>query len=136
TGPVFSIAHSEHWVACALVEPDDLASRVGLDLEQYRVMPLARMKRLSLSEDHAAIEHDPARFFDFWCAREATVKATGRVGLKRVRQVRLDDDSTRLDGRRWVLRRLHLADDVVACLVSVRPVSELKTEGPLVRRIR
>src|SRR5699024_2455034 len=116
TGPVFSIAHSEHWVACALVEPDDPASRVGLDLEQYRVIPLARMKRLSLSEHHAAIEHDPARCFDFWRARQATVKATGGGRLRRVRQSRLGGGSTPLDERGWVLGRVQLAHDVAACL--------------------
>lgn len=100
----FSISHSAALVGCALCDTAD----VGLDIEARRSDVSAR-----LVERIATAEHD---FFAAWCAREATVKASGRVGLARVRAIGLERCHARLDERDWPLRWLDLDDDYAACL--------------------
>lgn len=124
SGPAFSISHSDHFAACAIAEPMDGATRIGIDIEESRIIAPARMARLLSSDaERAAVVRQPARFFDFWCAREATVKASGRVGLKRMRQTRLSDGAAWLDDRRWTLQPLSLAPGLAACLASDAPAS-------------
>lgn len=130
-GPAFSISHTTDWVACALIEPGDAAHQVGLDLEWRRAMPIKRMLRLSQAAEHAAISAQPMRFFDYWCAREATVKASGRVGLKRIRQVRLAGASAELQNQTWQLLRPAIAPQLAVCLACDAPAPALHIEGPL-----
>src|SRR5699024_296033 len=80
--------------------------------------------------ERAVIACQPERFFDFWCAREATVKATGRVGLKRIRQIRLVDGVAWLDEQRWALHPLTLAPKLTACLAC-----DSSTEKVRIRRL-
>lgn len=126
-GPAFSIAHSDDFAACALIQDSDDATRVGLDMEQPRAIPPARLARLaSNADERATIAQQPRRFFDFWCAREATVKATGRVGLKRMRRIQLDADGAWLDDTCWTLQPLALAPGLTACLASDAPPADVQ----------
>lgn len=121
-GPAFSISHSDHHVACAITDISDGATRAGLDIEEPRTMDAGRMTRLACNDtERSAIRQRPERFFDYWCAREATVKASGRVGLKRIRQIDLAGDRAWLDGRCWFLQPLALAAGLTACLASDSP---------------
>lgn len=129
-GPAFSISHSDNHAACALVDTPansrNEAPHVGLDIEEHRPIVPARLARLMSTAERAVVEHDPAGFFDYWCAREATVKATGRVGLRRIKQVRLGDGEAWLDERRWTLYPLALAPGLAACLASDAPAEAVR----------
>lgn len=103
-GPYFSISHSGDLVACALDEHEP----VGLDVERRRSGISPRLERTIAGGDED--------FFNAWCAREATVKLTGRVGLARIREIRLDRGRAWLDGRAWRLRHLCLVPGYAACL--------------------
>ena len=118
-GPAFNISHSEALVACAIA-PD--GSAIGLDVEVRRPRSPTRLARLLSGDERAIALADPPRFFDYWCAREATVKASGRVGLKRIRALSLAGDTARLDERDWHLRALDLDAGYAACLASDRPI--------------
>ena len=102
-GPFFSISHSAGLVACAL----DTLDVIGLDVEQRREGVSPRLQRW------VAPEGD---FFAAWCAREATVKASGRVGLARIRATTIDGTTAWLDDRCWHLLPLSLAPGYAACL--------------------
>lgn len=104
-GPFFSISHSERLVACAL-EPKH---PIGLDVEARREGVSARLRQAIASTGD---------FFDAWCAREATVKASGRVGLARIRAVEIDDMIATLDIRSWHLAPLTLAPGYSAWVAS------------------
>ncbi|WP_353248436.1 4'-phosphopantetheinyl transferase superfamily protein [Salinisphaera sp. T31B1] len=117
----FSISHSQALVACALADSPDM--RIGLDVEHRRPVVPDRLGRLIGDAERPAIEQTPARFFDYWCAREATVKASGRVGLKRIRAITLDEGGATLDGRRWITRSIELAPGYAACLACDRPLA-------------
>lgn len=114
-GPWFSISHSEALVACALAQDGP----IGLDVEQRRAHVSPR-----LAERMTPPGGD---FFAAWCAREATVKASGRVGLARVRAIELTDDIARLDGYAWPLCPLTLDAGYAACLAAV-PGAALEPE--------
>ncbi|WP_293621708.1 4'-phosphopantetheinyl transferase superfamily protein [Salinisphaera sp.] len=115
--PMFSISHSESLVACALGD----GSAIGLDVEYRRPRDMQRMARLLDAPEQRHVIDEPTAFFDYWCAREATVKASGRVGLKRIRALALDGDTARLDDRTWWLNGLELADGYAACLAGDSP---------------
>ena len=121
-GPSFSISHSKDRVACAIAD----AGPIGLDIEARRddVSPrlIARI---------ATAEHE---FFAAWCAREATVKASGRVGLARVRAIELGSAHARLDNADWPLRWLDLAPDYAACL-AVAPDAAASLEDIICEEI-
>lgn len=114
-GPFFSISHSGALVACAL----DIAGTIGLDVEQRRDGISPRLQRW------VAPDGD---FFEAWCAREATVKASGRVGLARIRAATIDGAIAHLDDRRWYLAPLSLAPGYAACLAGTRPVAPAAIE--------
>jgi len=115
--PEFSISHSDALVACAIAD-DNTGRCVGLDVEARRPIDVSRMARLMSAQERCVVADEPTRFFDFWCAREATVKASGRVGLKRIREIELGTDHARLDGHSWPIAALALAPGYAACLAS------------------
>lgn len=108
-GPFFSVSHSDALVACAL----NSESAIGLDVEKRRANVAPRLR--------AAIA-SAGDFFDAWCAREATVKASGRVGLARIRAARIDGATARLDSRDWHLAPLALVPGYAACAAGARPL--------------
>ena len=120
--PAFSISHSESLVACA--SSDEGA--IGLDVEYRRPRDMARMARLLDGPERRHVAVEPLTFFDYWCAREATVKASGRVGLKRIRALALDGGIARLDARDWWLRPLALSDGYACCLASGRAIEAVE----------
>ncbi|MES1929850.1 4'-phosphopantetheinyl transferase [Salinisphaera dokdonensis CL-ES53] len=120
--PAFSISHSEALVACALCDE----GMIGLDVEYRRPRDMTRMARLLDVAEQQHVAQQPLAFFDYWCAREATVKASGRVGLKRIRALTLHGDTAHLDARAWPLRALALADGYAACLASDRAIEAVE----------
>jgi len=116
-GPSFSISHSQSLVACALSD----SQLVGLDIEQRRsnISP-----RLAQRIQRGQGPDSDLDFFDAWCAREAVVKASGRVGLARIQAVGLGSAAhvAQLDDQDWMLARLHLAPDYAGCIASNQPI--------------
>lgn len=102
-GPSFSISHSTARVACAIASTGE----VGLDVEEPR------------ADRTAAALRD-------WTAREATLKACG-IGLRGWRDVVLQPDGARFDGRRYWLRDLDLGGDSVAALAWTQPIETLQS---------
>jgi 4'-phosphopantetheinyl transferase len=120
--PAFSISHSDRLVACALCDN----ARIGLDVEYRRLRDMTRMARLLDPAERQHVERTPIAFFDYWCAREATVKASGRVGLKRIRAIDLEGNTARLDDHPWCLNAIDLSSDYAACLASDRPIGPVE----------
>ncbi len=115
-GPIrFSISHANELVACAFdTEP------VGLDVEWRR--PLPRIPETGLTPaEREAIAEAPERFFDFWTAREAVLKAAGDAGITRLTAVQLMDDTAEYADTRWHLFRAEPLSGYVLCLASRDP---------------
>ncbi len=115
-GPVrFSISHANELVACALAPVP-----IGLDVEWRR--PLPRIPEAGLTPaERDAIAEEPERFFDFWTAREAVLKAAGDAGLARLTAVTLRDDTAEYTDTRWHLHRAEPLSGYVLCLASPDP---------------
>ncbi|MES1942799.1 4'-phosphopantetheinyl transferase [Salinisphaera sp. PC39] len=118
-GPAFNISHCGDGIACAVGGTAGL----GLDIERVRPVSLRRFARFLTPEQVPAAHTDPAVFFRAWTAREATVKAGGRVGLARIARVRIDGDRATLDGDTWHLQWPTLAPNWVACLATAAPTA-------------
>lgn len=118
-GPAFSVSHSGSRVACAVSRDND----IGLDVERVRPIDVRRFSRFLSANETAAALRDPAAFFAAWTAREAAVKAGGRVGLARIARVRIAGEEAELDGERLYLQRLKLDAKTMACLASTVPLA-------------
>ncbi|MDA3922989.1 MAG: hypothetical protein PF501_20270 [Salinisphaera sp.] len=117
-GPSFSISHSGQTVACAIAQEQT----IGLDIEARRDNISAR---LAATIQAGLAANSPWDFFDAWCAREAAVKASGRVGLARIRQLEFDGANGWLDDQRWYLRPLGLVDGLAGFLASDQPIRDI-----------
>lgn len=113
--PDINAAHAGAWIAAAVAA----AGRIGIDVEPVRPVPEGLVARCLAPSELAALAPLPPaeatdRFFRFWTAKEAYLKATG-LGLSvdpRAVAVAFDDDGQPAlrsgahlrDDRRWRLR--------------------------------
>lgn len=118
-GPSFNVSHCDLRAACAVTAD----TAVGLDLEWVRPIDVRRFARFLGVGEVAAAERDPAVFFNAWTAREAAVKAGGRVGLARIARVRVNGDRAELDGETLYLQWPVVTDGLTACLASPEPLA-------------
>lgn len=120
-GPSFSISHSRGWVGCAIA----VGCQVGLDIERIRAIQNPKLMRFLTPEQVSACADDASVFFKDWTAREATVKATGKVGLARIAQVVIATETSVIDDQCWHLRYPAMHPDYVACLAYNENNAEL-----------
>lgn len=120
-GPVFSISHSGEVCVCLLAA----GGWVGVDVERVRPLRSHRILRLLAPWERAMASREPRVFFASWTAREATVKATGWVGPRRIAQVRLARDRAEIDARRFYLQRPVLDGAYALCVASSLPLEAL-----------
>lgn len=118
-GPSFNISHSRELVACAM----SYEYQVGIDIEARRQRVPPRLAGIGDTDERAAINAVPGVFFDFWCAREATIKASGRVGPGRLHRVRLGTGFASVDGETWHLRSIAPATGYAGCLATSAPIA-------------
>lgn len=120
-GPAFSISHSGDYCV-ALVAT---AQPVGIDLERLRAIRNNRILRFLGTDERAAAAHDRSAFFHAWTAREAAIKATGKVGPKRLAQVRMSADCAWIDGQRLQLQRPAFESGYALCVASAAALPPL-----------
>lgn len=113
-GPVFSISNAAGRAACALAP---VGVDVGLDLERRGTATAENLRRVSSEEEQVLYEGAALTPTDLWVAKEAVTKAAG-VSATQAAQVRLGLDSATLDGRRFLLRRPFIAEDIAAALAT------------------
>lgn len=120
-GPAFSLSHSGDYCVCALAE-DGL---LGADIERHRALALRRLQRFLAPAEREAAATDVNAFFPYWTAREATIKATGRVGPRRLQAVELDGACAHVDGATLHLQYPHLAAGYTVCVASDAPAAPI-----------
>jgi phosphopantetheinyl transferase len=118
--PEFSIAHAEEWVLCALSS----AGAVGVDIEP--LAPLATLPRwLAVFDPHErAAARSAHAALAIWCIKEATLKAAG-ADFAELPQVRVRGRQVAFRGRRWHSRAPRIAPQLIARVVTERPVTSL-----------
>ncbi len=123
-GPDFNISHSRGLVGCAI----GVGCRVGFDIERIRQINTQRLMRFLSPEEATTSARNPEVFFSAWAAREASVKAGGKVGLARISRVEIDDGVSRIDGEAWHLTYPVLASEYAACLACGQADVEIQIQ--------
>ena len=94
-GVYWSLSHKSDYVA-GVVGPDP----VGIDLEEIRTFSEGVRRKIADEAEWALSKEDPQRrFFRFWTAKEAVLKAAG-TGLSELSRCRVQSVP---DGRRLIL---------------------------------
>lgn len=73
----FNISHSGCYVVCAF----SVGGRIGVDIEQVRILDVEDFKRVFHKDEWIAIQSAENRyqvFFDYWTAKESVIKAIGK----------------------------------------------------------
>jgi len=99
--------------------------KVGVDVEQIRLLKRLSFKRVMSADELADIEKTPALFFDLWSKKEAVVKAADTVGLARMSDVSLKQNMAVLDEQQWFLKSINLDDQYAVNLATSKVVDEL-----------
>lgn len=120
----FNISHSGNIIVVAA----STAIKVGVDVEQIRLLKRLSFKRVMSVSELADIEQAPALFFDLWSKKEAVVKAADTVGLARMFDVSLKQNMATLDEKKWFLKRLNLDDQYAINMATSKAVDELIVE--------
>ncbi|MDZ7805213.1 4'-phosphopantetheinyl transferase family protein [Thiohalophilus sp.] len=114
----FNISHSGQLVCAAALA----GGRIGIDVEQFRPLKSDVIHKYLTAEQARQCQQDPNRFFDFWTQKEAVLKAHGREGILRLREVELrEDGQAAFAGKTWYLTSLHLADSYAGHIATDRP---------------
>jgi 4'-phosphopantetheinyl transferase len=136
-GPPFNISHSANRVAC-IVGKD---GRVGIDLEEIRVMPFADFQSQFTAKEWTAIQQadNPTNaFYAYWTAKESIIKADGRGLQIPLNELQIDHSGTILfDGSSWNLRRLsgyetyscHIAFEEAETAIHLKEISPDEIAG-------
>jgi 4'-phosphopantetheinyl transferase len=117
----FNISHSGDLIVIAA----SAAVKVGVDVEQIRLLKRLSFKRVMSADELADIEQTPVLFFDLWSKKEAVVKAADTVGLARMSDVSLKQDMAVLDEKQWFLKSINLDDQYAVNMATSKAVDEL-----------
>ena len=117
----FNISHSGNLIVIAA----SAAVKVGVDVEQIRLLKRLSFKRVMSADELADIEQTPVLFFDLWSKKEAVVKAADTVGLARMSDVSLKQNMAVLDEEQWFLKSIKLDDQYAINMATSEAVDEL-----------
>ena len=117
----FNISHSGNLIVIAA----STAVKVGVDVEQIRLLKRLSFKRVMSADELADIEQTPVLFFDLWSKKEAVVKAADTVGLARMSDVSLKQNMAVLDEKKWFLKSINLDDQYAVNMATSKVVDEL-----------
>ena len=117
----FNISHSGNLIVLAA----SAALKVGVDVEQIRLLKRLSFKRVMSADELAEIQQTPVLFFDLWSKKEAVVKAADTVGLARMSDVSLKQNMAVLDEKQWFLKSINLDDQYAINMATSKAVDEL-----------
>jgi len=117
----FNISHSGNLIVIAA----SATLKVGVDVEQIRLLKRLSFKRVMSADELADIEKTPELFFDLWSKKEAVVKAADTVGLARMSDVSLKQNMAVLDEQQWFLKSINLDEQYATNLATSKAVDEL-----------
>ncbi len=117
----FNISHSGNLIVIVASS----ALRVGVDVEQIRLLKRLSFKRVMSADELAEIQQTPVLFFDLWSKKEAVVKAADTVGLARMSDVSLMQNMAVLDEQQWFLKSINLDDQYAVNMATSKAVDEL-----------
>lgn len=92
----FNVSHSGKWAVCAIS-----CQPVGIDIQQERTIKPALITRTLTKRETEYLNSQPASirqtvFFDYWCLKEAYLKATGTGLTVPLQSIEIDLENTTL----------------------------------------
>ncbi len=117
----FNISHSGSFIL--IITSTTL--KVGVDVEAIRQLKYLNFKMVMSADELLEIQQTPQCFFNLWSKKEAVVKAANTVGLARMRDVRLNEDSAMLDEKQWFLKSIELDDQYAINIATSKVVDKL-----------
>ncbi len=117
----FNISHSGNLIVIAA----SATLKVGVDVEQIRLLKRLNFKRIMSADELARIKQTPELFFDLWSKKEAVVKAADTVGLARMSDVSLKQNMAVLDEEQWFLKSINLDDQYAINMATSKAVDDL-----------
>lgn len=113
-GPHFNISHSGHWVVVAL--GGDIP--VGIDVERHRKIPESLLQKYFTPSEQAVISANPEKFFYYWAAKEAVIKADGR-GVEILSKTFETAPGVFLsDQKTWYVQELEMEQGYTCCVAT------------------
>jgi 4'-phosphopantetheinyl transferase len=123
----FNISHSGNCLVCAISTNE----KVGIDIEEIRLISVESFKGQFLAEEWAAvmISNDIVRsFFELWTAKESVAKADGRGLTIPLKKIFLENGQSRIDGSLWHYKNIPLFDHCIVHIASSNEVSEFQVK--------
>ncbi len=127
--PPFNLTHSGRLVAIATRQQEN-EGPVGLDVERIKLIDFelfAPYMTESEWQDIRLSNNSCDRFFHFWTAKEAVMKAEGLGFNLPIREIHLQGELANVRGRTWQLSRPDFGKDYAAHLAS----AEQTIPGPV-----
>jgi len=118
-GFFWSVTHKPRYVG-GVIAPGP----VGIDIERLKPRSVSLIRKIASDREWALAEDKSAlRFFRYWTAKEAVLKAegVGLSGLSRCRITAVPDDQSlmvRFDGRKWLVTQLKFNGHIAAVTAS------------------
>ena len=122
--PDFNISHSKGLVACAFTQK----GKIGMDVEFVSSINLKDLLYVMSAPQKEAImaSHSPAHeFIRYWTIKEAAIKAEGSGLQIDLSSIEIQRGKVLCNNVLWNLRRLYLAKDYMASLVTDHDISNV-----------
>jgi 4'-phosphopantetheinyl transferase len=119
----FNISHSGSYVVCAF----STTSKIGIDLEEVRTIQIHDFKNLFSEEEWKDIIHSEnifSRFYYYWTAKEAVIKAVGEGLSIPLREVLIIEDKVKLNQNLWHLRKVKFFEDYILQIATDKKIQE------------
>lgn len=120
----FNISHAYNLIACTF----STQGKIGIDVEKIRDVEISDFQNIFHEQEWAVLmaETKPAeRFFKFWTAKEAIVKADGSGLNAAVNHLLINGGSVCLNDTVWFYREISLCKGYIAHIASDIPSEEI-----------
>ncbi len=117
----FNISHSGDYALCAISS----TNKVGVDLQEIKPISISDFKGQFLEEEWEIIncsEDKCKKFYHYWTAKEAAIKAAGKGLSIHLKEVRIMGDKVSVEGELWGLKTLQFHKDYILQVVSDKDI--------------
>lgn len=127
----FNISHSGNYVVCAISS----ASKIGIDIEEIKVIDINEIKDYVLSEKEqkkmTSMENPLEMFYESWTLKEAALKASGYGLTISMKEIEVYDNNLKCCNEIWNFRKLSIHKNYSTHIVYKRELDILIKEADI-----
>ncbi len=112
----FNISHSGEIVICVLAKNRS----IGIDIELMKDIDLNDFNSQMTNSEWSKIQYSPNKtkaFYQYWCQKEAVIKAHGKGLSIPLKSFEIEDDFTKIENESFYLTEIHL-DESYRCFLA------------------